>query len=54
MVDWVSTFDPFSQLILFGGGQVAIINGRCEPFMHGHLLRLISGRFLVRAKIINK
>ena len=23
-------------------------------FMHGHLLRLISGRFLVRAKIINK
>ena len=35
---------------------MAIINGRCEAFMHGHLLRLInySGRFLVTAKIINK
>ena len=25
--------------------QVAIINGRCEPFMHGHLLRLILAGF---------
>ena len=25
--------------------QVAIINGRCEAFMHGHLLRLILAGF---------